>query len=58
VQPDIKAFLEAIHGLHVEKVSTINYQGKEEEADRLPGQTTLLQVGQGRSRAGPEGQLE
>eukprot|EP00775_Hariotina_reticulata_P011470 gene11470-11615_t len=25
---EIKAFLEAVHGMEVERVSTINYQGK------------------------------
>ena len=30
-QPEIKAFLETVHGLHVEKVSTINYQGKKKK---------------------------
>jgi hypothetical protein len=29
-QFEIKAFLESVHGMQVERVSTINYQGKKE----------------------------
>ena len=30
-QLEIKAFLETVHGMKVEKVSTINYQGKKKK---------------------------
>jgi ribosomal protein L23 len=30
VQFEIKAFLESVHGMQVERVSTINYQGKKQ----------------------------